>query len=218
MAGGKSGETSATIIKKYANRRLYDTGASRYVTLDDLCAMVKNGVEFVVHDAKTGNDITRAVLAQIIMEQEARGENLLPTSFLRQLIGYYDDGLRAVVPSYLEVAMDSFAENQKYIRRNLDTAFGGMFPMRRMQELSERNMAAFRSALAMFGPFPEGGAAAGGAGAEAGSGGAVSGNGAAPSAPDSDSRPARPAAAEIDDIRAQLARMQARLDALSRDD
>ena len=214
MAGGKGEETPATIIKKYANRRLYDTGASRYVTLDDLCAMVKNGVEFVVHDAKTGNDITRAVLTQIIFEQETRGENLLPIGFLRQLIGYYDDGLRAVVPSYLEVAMDSFAENQKYIRRNMETAFGGVFPLRRMHELGERNMAAFRNALGTFGPFSDG-AAEPGAKAEAGPAAPPSGNGAAPPAPGGADRPA--AASEIDEMRAQLARMQARLDALSRD-
>ena len=215
MAGGKGEETPATIIKKYANRRLYDTGASRYVTLDDLCAMVKNGVEFVVHDAKTGNDITRAVLTQIIFEQETRGENLLPIGFLRQLIGYYDDGLRAVVPSYLEVAMDSFAENQKYIRRNMETAFGGVFPLRRMHELGERNMAAFRNALGTFGPFSDG-AAEPGAKAEAGPAASPSGNGAAPPAPGGGAdRPA--AASEIDEMRAQLARMQARLDALSRD-
>ncbi len=215
MADGKGEETPATIIKKYANRRLYDTGASRYVTLDDLCAMVKNGVEFVVHDAKTGNDITRAVLTQIIFEQETRGENLLPIGFLRQLIGYYDDGLRAVVPSYLEVAMDSFAENQKYIRRNMETAFGGVFPLRRMHELGERNMAAFRNALGTFGPFSDG-AAEPGAKAEAGPAAPPSGNGAAPPAPGGGAdRPA--AASEIDEMRAQLARMQARLDALSRD-
>ena len=215
MADGKGEETPATIIKKYANRRLYDTGASRYVTLDDLCAMVKNGVEFVVHDAKTGNDITRAVLTQIIFEQETRGENLLPIGFLRQLIGYYDDGLRAVVPSYLEVAMDSFAENQKYIRRNMETAFGGVFPLRRMHELGERNMAAFRDALGTFGPFSDG-AAEPGAKAEAGPAAPSSGNGAAPPAPGGGAdRPA--AASEIDEMRAQLARMQARLDALSRD-
>ena len=215
MAGGKGEETPATIIKKYANRRLYDTGASRYVTLDDLCAMVKNGVEFVVHDAKTGNDITRAVLTQIIFEQETRGENLLPIGFLRQLIGYYDDGLRAVVPSYLEVAMDSFAENQKYIRRNMETAFGGVFPLRRMHELGERNMAAFRNALGTFGPFSDG-AAEPGAKAEAGPAASPSGNGAASPAPGGGAdRPA--AASEIDEMRAQLARMQARLDALSRD-
>ena len=214
MAGGKGEETPATIIKKYANRRLYDTGASRYVTLDDLCAMVKNGVEFVVHDAKTGNDITRAVLTQIIFEQETRGENLLPIGFLRQLIGYYDDGLRAVVPSYLEVAMDSFAENQKYIRRNMETAFGGVFPLRRMHELGERNMAAFRNALGTFGPFSDG-AAEPGAKPETGPAAPPSGNGAAPPAPGGADRPA--AASEIDEMRAQLARMQARLDALSRD-
>ena len=177
--------------------------------------MVKNGVEFVVHDAKTGNDITRAVLTQIIFEQETRGENLLPIGFLRQLIGYYDDGLRAVVPSYLEVAMDSFAENQKYIRRNMETAFGGVFPLRRMHELGERNMAAFRNALGTFGPFSDG-AAEPGAKPETGPAASPSGNGAASPAPGGGAdRPA--AASEIDEMRAQLARMQARLDALSRD-
>ena len=127
MAKGND-DSGAVIIKKYANRRLYNTGTSSYVTLDDLCTMVKEGVDFVVHDAKSGEDLTRSVLTQIIFEQETKGENLLPVGFLRQLIGYYDDGLRALVPSYLEVAMENFADNQKQMRRNLESAFGDLLP------------------------------------------------------------------------------------------
>ena len=118
--------------------------------------MVKEGVDFVVHDAKSGEDLTRSVLTQIIFEQETKGENLLPVGFLRQLIGYYDDGLRALVPSYLEVAMENFADNQKQMRRNLESAFGDLLPVKAMQEVGEQNMAVFRQALSMFDPFARG--------------------------------------------------------------
>ena len=152
MAKSRS-EDSPVVIKKYANRRLYNTDTSSYVTLDDLCEMVKNGDDFVVYDAKSGDDITRSVLTQIIFEQEAKGENLLPIGFLRQLIGFYDDQLRGLVPSYLEVAMENFTRNQEQIRGNLEEAFGGMFPFQQMQELGKQNMAMFEQALSMFSPF-----------------------------------------------------------------
>ena len=195
MAKGND-DSGAVIIKKYANRRLYNTGTSSYVTLDDLCTMVKEGVDFVVHDAKSGEDLTRSVLTQIIFEQETKGENLLPVGFLRQLIGYYDDGLRALVPSYLEVAMENFADNQKQMRRNLESAFGDLLPVKAMQEVGEQNMAVFRQALSMFDPFARG----------------ETTNGQAPQARD----PAPAASDDLDELRTQLARMQKQLDSLSR--
>ena len=147
-------ETSEpVVIKKYANRRLYDTATSSYVTLDDLCAMVKAGTDFVVHDAKSGEDITRSVLTQIIFEQEARGQTLLPINFLRHLIGFYDDRLNAVLPTYLEVTMENFARNQEQMRRHLESGFVDIFPVRRMEEIGRRNMAMFREALSLFAPF-----------------------------------------------------------------
>ena len=193
MARGKD-DTTGVIIKKYANRRLYNTTSSAYVTLDDLCAMVKEGVEFTVQDARSGDDITRSVLTQIIFEQETKGANLLPVSFLRQLIGYYDDRLRALVPPYLEAAMDNFTDNQTQMRRSLEDRFGDFFPLRTIQELGEQNMAMFQQALAMFGP----------------SHGAARNGGTPPQAENP--------APDIDDLRAQMARMQAQLDALARKD
>lgn len=188
-------DPAPVVVRKYANRRLYDTASSRYVTLDDLCAMVKAGVDFVVHDAKSGEDITRSVFAQIILEREAKGENLLPIGFLRQLIGCYDDNLRALVPSYLEAAMNGFADNQDRMRRDMEAAFGEFFPARAMRDASEKNMAMFRQAAAMFDPF------------------AAARPGGARAAPD----PApEPEAREIDELRAQLAKMQARIDALDK--
>src|SRR5579885_2713216 len=115
-------------IKKYANRRLYNTATSSYVTLDHLCQMVKEGREFVVYDAKTGEDITRAVLTQIIVEEEAKGQNLLPIGFLRQLISFYGDNMQWMVPRYLEYTMQSFASNQDKMRESFQSALGGMFP------------------------------------------------------------------------------------------
>ena len=115
-------------IKKYANRRLYNTAKSAYVTLENLAAMVKAGVEFTVHDAKSGEDITRAVLTQIIVEQEAKGHSLLPTGFLRQLISFYGDSLQGLVPQYLDIAMRSFAHNQENMRKSLENAFDERSP------------------------------------------------------------------------------------------
>ena len=109
-----------TVIKKYANRRLYDTGRSSYVTLDDLCEMVKDGIDFVVYDAKSGDDITRSVLTQIIVDQEAKGENLLPTGFLKNLIGFYGDNIQPLVPNYLEQTLDAFVKNQEQMRDHIN--------------------------------------------------------------------------------------------------
>jgi polyhydroxyalkanoate synthesis repressor PhaR len=140
-------------IKKYANRRLYNTGTSTYVTLEDLAAMVKTGEDFVVYDAKTGEDITRSVLAQIIFEQENKeGQNLLPIAFLRQLIRFYGDSMQMLVPRYLEVSIESLTREQEKFRNQMAQAFGGS-PFGALEEQVRRNMEMFERAFAMFTPF-----------------------------------------------------------------
>ena len=148
-AAGKDGPI---IIKKYANRRLYNTATSSYVTLDHLCQMVKDDVDFIVYDAKTGNDITRTVLTQIIVEEESKGQNLLPINFLRQLISFYGDNLQWVVPRYLEHMMSSFATNQDRMRQTMQEAFGGVFPIGNLEDMGKQNLALFESAMKMFSP------------------------------------------------------------------
>jgi polyhydroxyalkanoate synthesis repressor PhaR len=140
-------------IKKYANRRLYNTGTSAYVTLEDLAAMVKNGEDFIVHDAKSGEDITRSVLTQIIFEQENKqGQNLLPITFLRQLIRFYGDSMQMLVPRYLEASIDSFTREQEKFRQQMAQAFGvGAFTS--LDEQVRRNMEMFERTFAMFTPF-----------------------------------------------------------------
>jgi polyhydroxyalkanoate synthesis repressor PhaR len=150
------GAKPPTVIKKYANRRLYNTATSSYVTLDDLSKMVKAGNEFVVHDAKTGEDLTRAVLTQIIVEEEQKGQNLLPIGFLRQLISLYGDSMQFMVPRYLEQAMSSFASNQEQMRKNLQETFGGLFPFGSLEEMGKQNLALFEKTMKMFSPFPGG--------------------------------------------------------------
>jgi polyhydroxyalkanoate synthesis repressor PhaR len=141
------------VVKKYANRRLYNTATSSYVTLDDLAKLIKEGGDFVAHDAKTGEDITRSVLTQIIVEQEQKGgQNLLPTSFLRQLIGFYGDSMQFLVPGYLEQAMIAFARNQEQMRKNLQATFG-IFPFGQFEEMGKQNMALFERALKMLSPY-----------------------------------------------------------------
>jgi polyhydroxyalkanoate synthesis repressor PhaR len=141
------------IIKKYANRRLYNTGTSTYVTLEDLAAMVKEGEDFLVYDAKTGDDITRSVLAQIIFEQENKaGQNLLPTTFLRQLIRFYGDSMQTLVPRFLETSIDSFTREQGKFREQMAQAFGGV-GFGAMEDQVRRNMEMFERAFAMFVPF-----------------------------------------------------------------
>lgn len=147
------GEDDVIIIKKYANRRLYNTATSSYVTLDHLCDMVKNGREFLVHDAKTGEDITRSVLAQIIFEEEGKGQNLLPINFLRQLIRFYGDSLQSFIPSYLEMSMDSFSRDQVKMRERLASAFGGRGRFEQLEDQVRQNLAMFESAVRMFTPF-----------------------------------------------------------------
>lgn len=147
---GKGGDAPIT-IKKYANRRLYNTATSSYVTLDHLCQMVKDDVDFAVYDAKTGEDITRSVLTQIIVEEEAKGDNLLPIGFLRQLIGFYGDSVQKfMLPQYLDFMMQSFEKNQSEMQRYMNETFGSVFPFGKMEEMGKQNMAMFEQAMKMF--------------------------------------------------------------------
>jgi polyhydroxyalkanoate synthesis repressor PhaR len=139
------------VIKKYANRRLYNTQTSSYVTLDHLAAMVKDGTEFEVQDARTGEDITRSVLTQIIFEEEAKGQSLLPIKFLRQLIRFYGDSLQTFVPSYLDMSMESFTKNQGAMRDRIAEALGGGNQM--IENMTRQNLQLFENAMTMFTPF-----------------------------------------------------------------
>jgi polyhydroxyalkanoate synthesis repressor PhaR len=185
-------------IKKYANRRLYNTATSSYVTLDNLCQMVKDGADFVVYDAKTGEDITRAVLTQIIVEEEGKGQNLLPISFLRQLISLYGDSMQWLVPTYLESSMRSFAHNQEQMRRYLQETFGGMFPFGQFEQMGKQNIALIERAMKMVFPFGEPGS--GEAGADRAGG---------PAQPPGDPKQA------IDQLRHQLDALQKQLDGMA---
>lgn len=190
--------TEPITIKKYANRRLYNTATSKYVTLDDLSAMVKSGAEFVVVDAKSGEDITRSVLTQIIFEEESKGQNLLPISFLRQLIGFYGDSLQSIIPNYLECSMNAFTQNEEAMRNYVKEAMGGMFPFARWEELGKQNMAMFERAMQMFTPFA------------ANSGGARSREAAA------DQRAKDDDGDDMAELKAQLEALQRKFDDLSR--
>lgn len=136
------------IIKKYANRRLYDTSSSAYVTLDHLSDLVKRDVDFEVRDAKTGEDLTRSVLTQIIYEHETKGQGALPLNFLRQLIGFYGGGAQSLLPAWLDMSMNSFAESQERLRKMM----GGATPMAMFEEQARRNMSMFENAMKMFNP------------------------------------------------------------------
>ncbi|MCV6547373.1 MAG: polyhydroxyalkanoate synthesis repressor PhaR [Cohaesibacter sp.] len=152
-----SDTSEQTIIKKYANRRLYNTGTSTYVTLEDLSEMVKAGEDFVVFDAKSGEDITRSVLTQIIFEHENKGQNLLPIAFLRQLIRFYGDSMQTLVPSYLEFSMDNLTKDQDNLRKQLSDSFGNS-AFDAMEEQVRRNTEMFENAMKMFMPFSTGAA------------------------------------------------------------
>jgi polyhydroxyalkanoate synthesis repressor PhaR len=151
------------VIKKYANRRLYNTGSSSYVTLEHLADMVKKGVDFVVYDAKTNEDITRTVLTQIIFEEESQGQSLLPIQFLRQLIGFYGNSMQAFLPSYLELSLATFAQQQERLRSQF-SAIGPTGGVAGYEDQVRQNLAMFDRAMKMFSPFayvkPEAGAAA----------------------------------------------------------
>lgn len=187
-------------IKKYANRRLYNTAESSYVTLDDLATMVQEGVDFTVHDAKSGEDITRSVLTQIIVEQEAKGNNLLPTGFLRQLISYYGDNLQGLVPQYLDMTMQSFARNHEQMHGYLENTLGGIYPFSSFEDMGRKNMAIFEQAMSMMTPFNQNGAE----------------DPEAPPAPAADKKAAAGDSDEaIDLLKAQLEEMQKQLNTLS---
>ena len=152
-SGGKGRDGDVVIIKKYANRRLYNTRTSAYVTLEDLAKMVREGVDFVVFDAKTNEELTRQILTQIIFEEESRGEALLPVQFLRQLIGFYGGQMQGVLPSYLEMSLDSFTRQQEQIRGQFSKAFGATPGAGLMDEAVKRNMAMFSEAMKMWPGF-----------------------------------------------------------------
>jgi polyhydroxyalkanoate synthesis repressor PhaR len=145
---------NATVIKKYANRRLYNTATSTYVTLEDLSKMVKEGTDFIVYDAKTGEDITRSVLTQIIFEEENKdGNNLLPINFLRQLIRFYGDSMQGMVPNYLEFSMGNLMKDQDKLKKQMADVFGGGDPFKLVEETAKRNMQLFQESMKMFTPF-----------------------------------------------------------------
>ncbi|MBO6796592.1 polyhydroxyalkanoate synthesis repressor PhaR [Maricaulis sp.] len=198
MAQSK-GTASVIVIKKYANRRLYDTSTSQYVTLDHLRDLVKNGTDFQVVDAKSGEDLTRGVLAQIIFEEEARGANLLPVDFLRQLISFYGDSLQSVVPGYLQMSMNNFSQQQEEFRSRMSEAMTSpQASMSMLEEQTRRNMEMFGQAMRMFTPFAAG---------------------TTPEA-EAPAQPAATAAKESDDVaamRAELDAMRAKLDKLVKD-
>ncbi len=195
-----------TVIKKYANRRLYNTASSSYVTLDDLSSMVKAGEDFVVRDAKSGQDITRSVLTQIIFEEEAKGENLLPINFLRQLIGFYGDSMQAVVPSYLEHAMSVFSQGQESLQEQVASAFDGADVVKMGEEMAKQNMAMFQQAMSS-------------AGGMSGGMGAMFNPLATPSEntkPKAGQPEAENSADDFDALKDQLSAMQRQLDALAK--
>ena len=199
-APGQPQTAQPVTIKKYANRRLYNTATSSYVTLDHLCQMVKDNTDFVVYDAKTGDDITRQVLTQIIVEEEGKGgQNLLPIGFLRQLIGFYGDNMQYVVPRYLDYSMRWFSSNQEQVRKYMSDAFGGLFPFGQLEEMGKQNMAMFERAMKMLMPF----GGAGGAGSEM------------PPKPDAP-KPTTPPDAELTAMKSQLEQLQRQLDQLTR--
>lgn len=156
MSAEKADSKAPVTIKKYANRRLYNTAKSSYVTLDHLAEMVREGEDFVVYDAKSGDDITRSVLTQIIFEEEAKGQYMLPTNFLRQLIRLYGDTLQGVVPSYLDASMNTFAHNQEKMREQMKAAFGANPALANFESLARTNMEWFENAMRMFAPFAQG--------------------------------------------------------------
>ncbi len=207
----------AVVIKKYANRRLYNTETSTYVTLEDLAAMVRSDRDFVVFDAKTGDDLTHSVLTQIIVEQEGRsgGQTLLPIPFLRQLIRFYDDSIGKMVPSYLQMSLETLVKEQERFRTQFSHILGqnpfGAAAFDAMQEQTRKNMAMFENAMSMWTPFT--GVKPGAANAPP----AAGPNRPEPAAeePAKTSAGDTPAKAELEELREQLASMQAKIEKLS---
>lgn len=188
MAGETPSGQDTVIIKKYANRRLYNTQSSSYITLDHLAKMTRDGVDFKVLDAKSGDDITHQILTQIIMEEEANGEQMLPVSFLRQLIGLYGNQMQSLVPHYLEASMDNFRANQAKLHKAFEDSLGN----NPLTKLAQQNMAMFKAAAAVFMP------------------------GAAEPEPEEGSTPASNPGEELSDLRRQMAEMQKKLDKLAK--
>jgi polyhydroxyalkanoate synthesis repressor PhaR len=181
------------VIKKYANRRLYNTSKSTYVTLEHLAQMVRDEQDFVVNDAKTSEDITRAVLAQIIFEEEAKGQTMLPANFLRQLIRLYGDTLQGFVPGYLDASMETFSRNQEAMREQVRTVFEANPALANFEALARTNMEWFENAMRMFAPF-------------------ATGMGTKPAISKTVSKDV-----ELEDLKGQLAAMQTQLDRLVKD-
>ena len=197
MAEKKAGAGDTVVIKKYANRRLYNTASSAYVTLEDLAKMVREGTDFQVFDAKTNDDLTRQILTQIIFEEESRGEALLPVQFLRQLIGFYGGQMQGVLPSYLEMSLDSFSRQQEQMRGQFSKAFGATPGVGILDEAVKRNMAMFTDAMKMWPGFNA-----------LTPGGLASGAASEPSAP--------PAADPLAEMRRQMDEMRSQLDKLAK--
>ena len=199
--GSGKGADERVVIQKYANRRLYNKATSTYITLENLAEMVRNGVNFVVYDAKTNEDITRKVLTQIIFEEENRGQgqNLLPIQFLRQLIGFYGDSMQAFLPSYLEMSLDSFSRQQEQFRQQFASGqFGGLKPGGYLEDQVRQNMVMFDRAMKMFSPFSFSGRAD-------------------QTAPPAASAEAPKAADEaLDDLKKQMAAMQEQIERLAK--
>ena len=197
IKGGKNGDDHQIVIKKYANRRLYNTRTSAYVTLEDLAAMVREGVEFVVYDAKSNEDLTRQILTQIIFEEENRGEALLPVQFLRQLIGFYGGQMQGVLPSYLEMSLANFSRQQEQFAGQMSRAFGTGSGATLMEEAARANMAMFERAMQMFPGFAYPRAETTSATAEP------------------QPKPAAPADEALEEMRRQMDEMRAQLDRLA---
>lgn len=203
--GSTKSERPSVVIKKYANRRLYNTDTSTYVTLDDLAEMLRSGTDFVVYDARTGENLTHSVLTQIIVEQESKGsQNLLPIGFLRQLIRFYGNSIERLVPSYLEYSLDTLTREQEKYRKQFANAFGNV-AIEAMQEQTRKNLEIFQRALNMFSPFT-----------------AFEPMKSAPSAQDNTAvkesetkQHAREHADEIADLKSKLASIQTQLDELA---
>ncbi|WP_264050138.1 polyhydroxyalkanoate synthesis repressor PhaR [Methylobacterium flocculans] len=204
-----NGKSNHTVIKKYANRRLYHTGTSTYVTLEDLATMVQNGEDFLVYDARSGDDITRSVLTQIIFEQEnkAGDDNLLPVAFLRQLIRFYGDSMRTMVPSFLEFSMANFARDQEGLREKMTQSFAPTAFQSAMEEQVRANMSFFGDAMKMFTTFGTGPLSA--MGTHPSSAGKSGAGLPVPS-------PAPQAGSDLDDLKRQMAEMQSRLEDLAK--
>lgn len=205
-AEARTDKKDPVVIKKYANRRLYNTETSTYVTLEDLAQMVRSERDFVVFDAKTGDDLTHSVLTQIIVEQESRsgGQTLLPIPFLRQLIRFYGDTMERMVPSYLQLSLDALAKEQDRFRKQFASAFSPQGAFEAYQEQARKNLAMFEQTMAMFTPFSHGKQ-----GPKKEEGGAAKEQSSPPAS-------APPAASELDELKTQLAAMQAKIEKLSR--